>query len=258
MEGVESVKWQTAVETDVGIRKDRNEDSVMVKHAMSPLGEVLFAVICDGMGGLAKGELASASVIRAFEQWFHHEMPSDLAAGGIDAVGMAWSQLLIYMNGRISAYGRSIGANLGTTFSGILLTEEQYVIAHVGDSRIYHLSDDIVQLTEDQTLVAQEVRQGILTQEQARTDRRRNILLQCVGSSREVVPQVISGKTKQGVYLLCSDGFRNKLTDHEIWEGLHPDRVKDQKQMHHIARSLIETAKARKETDNITAAVLRL
>ena len=64
------MQFKVAADTDIGIKKQTNQDSVLVKHGKCGLGEVLLAVVCDGMGGLDRGELASASVIREFNGWF--------------------------------------------------------------------------------------------------------------------------------------------------------------------------------------------
>lgn len=72
------MKYIAIAETDVGIAKDTNQDSILIKHADSQVGELVLAVICDGMGGLAKGELASATVIREFSRWFDEELPFEL------------------------------------------------------------------------------------------------------------------------------------------------------------------------------------
>ena len=64
--------------SDVGIKKNTNQDSVLIKEAMTDYGEVLLAVVCDGMGGLAKGEVASAALIRAFSSWFEEKFPEIL------------------------------------------------------------------------------------------------------------------------------------------------------------------------------------
>ena len=72
------MKYTVVAETDVGIRKQVNQDSILVKHADSKMGEMILAVVCDGMGGLDKGELASATVIRKFAKWFEQELPLEL------------------------------------------------------------------------------------------------------------------------------------------------------------------------------------
>lgn len=70
--------FTVTADTDIGIAKETNQDSVLFKHGTYSGGEVLMAVICDGMGGLAKGELASATVIREFSEWYNKELPYEL------------------------------------------------------------------------------------------------------------------------------------------------------------------------------------
>ena len=68
-----------ALHTDVGIKKKTNQDSLCVKEASTPNGNILMALVCDGMGGLEKGEVASATIIKAFSKWFQEELPYDLS-----------------------------------------------------------------------------------------------------------------------------------------------------------------------------------
>jgi PPM family protein phosphatase len=174
------VRWKNlhylvTADTDIGIQKSTNQDSTCIKHARTSLGEIVMAVICDGMGGLAKGELASATVVRTFSDWFHKELPFELAAPDLQVIGGKWEMMLKDLNHRILEYGRANGCSLGTTFTGILMVQDQYVVVHVGDSRVYYLGSDLCQLTEDQTVVGREVRSGRMTEEQAKKDSRRNV-----------------------------------------------------------------------------------
>ena len=108
-------------DTDIGISKDTNQDSVLIKHAKADGEEILLAVICDGMGGLSKGELASATVIRAFAKWFDEELPYELDHVDLQVIGAKWSLLLKELNAKILEYSRENGIEgVGTTFSGIL------------------------------------------------------------------------------------------------------------------------------------------
>lgn len=207
------MRFVVIADTDIGIAKDTNQDSVCVKHAKSPVGEVLMAIVCDGMGGLAKGELASATVIREFCDWFDHELERELQFVDMKVIGAKWELMLKSLNSRILEYGKKDGFNLGTTFSGLLLIQNQYLIVHVGDSRVYHLDSWLTQMTEDQTVVERKIKEGLITREQAKTDAQKSVLLQCVGASRVVTPQIISGTIKEGAYLLCSDGFRHKISE---------------------------------------------
>ena len=252
------MRFSATADTDIGISKNTNQDSLLVKHAKTDIGEVLMAIVCDGMGGLSKGELASATVIRAFSDWFDNELPFELENTDMQIIGSKWSLMLKDLNVKISEYGDEIGSSLGTTFSGILFVEDKYVLVHVGDSRIYHIGSSLNQLTTDQTFVAREISRGNMTPEQAKTDKRRNLLLQCVGASKVVEPQIICGNTDKGAYMLCSDGFRHEITEAEIYESLNPVNLMNKEAMHSNVKYLIEQNKQRYERDNISVILVKV
>lgn len=252
------MRFIATADTDIGISKDTNQDSVLIKHARADGKEVLLAVVCDGMGGLSKGELASATVIRAFAQWFDEELPYELENVDLQVIGAKWSLLLKELNAQILEYSKENGIEgVGTTFSGILFIDDQYVIGHVGDTRVYHIGASLTQLTTDQTFVAREISRGTITLEQAKTDKRRNLLLQCIGASKVVEPQIICGKTEKGAYMLCSDGFRHEITEAEIYESLNPINLMNKDAMHNNAKYLIEQNKNREEKDNISVLLIK-
>jgi len=252
------MRFIATADTDIGISKDTNQDSVLIKHAKAEGKEVLLAVVCDGMGGLSKGELASATVIRAFAQWFDEELPYELENVDLQVIGAKWSLLLKELNAQILEYSKENSIEgVGTTFSGILFIDDQYVIGHVGDTRIYHIGASLTQLTTDQTFVAREISRGTMTLEQAKTDKRRNLLLQCIGASKVVEPQIICGKTEKGAYMLCSDGFRHEITEAEIYESLNPINLMNKDAMHNNAKYLIEQNKRREEKDNISVLLIK-
>lgn len=246
-------------DTDKGKVKQTNQDSVVFKHAVYDRGEVLMAIICDGMGGLSKGELASASVVKAFARWFENELPYELDNPDMNVIGANWSLLLKELNGKILEYSKNHGVDsIGTTFTGILFINNDYVIAHVGDTRVYHIDRNLRQLTTDQTFIAREISRGTLTAEQAKTDKRRNLLLQCIGASKNVEPEVLTGTVESGVYMLCSDGFRHEISEKEIFDNLKPSKLKNQKIMHANAKHLIEEVKNRGEVDNISVVLIKV
>lgn len=245
-------------DTDIGISKDTNQDSALIKHAKSDGKEILLAVICDGMGGLSKGELASATVVRAFAKWFDEELPYELNNVDLQVIGAKWSLLLKELNVQILEYSKENNIDgVGTTFSGILFIDDQYVIGHVGDTRVYHIGASLIQLTTDQTFVAREISRGTMTLEQSRTDKRRNLLLQCIGASKAVEPQLICGKAEKGAYMLCSDGFRHEISEAEIYESLNPINLMNKDAMHNNAKYLIEQVKKREEKDNISVLLIK-
>lgn len=252
------MRFIATVDTDIGVSKNTNQDSALIKHATVDGEEILLAVVCDGMGGLSKGELASATVIRAFAKWFDEELPYELENVDLQIVGAKWSLLLKELNAQILEYSKQNGIEgVGTTFSGILFIGDRYVIGHVGDTRIYHIGASLTQLTTDQTFVAREISRGTMTLEQAKADKRRNLLLQCVGASKVVEPQIICGTTEKGAYILCSDGFRHEITEAEIYESLNPINLMNKDAMHNNAKYLIEQNKSREEKDNITVLLIK-
>lgn len=255
------MKYNIALHTDIGIRKETNQDSCCIKEAVTEKGTVLMVIICDGMGGLAKGEVASAAIIKEFSAWFEDELPTALAeVHPVEEIKRRWDRMIKEQNQNIIAYGRSLKIQLGSTVTVLLiLPDNRYIIGHVGDSRAYEITDGSAKiLTEDQTVVAREVKQGKLTPEQAEKDPRRNVLLQCVGASRIVEPAYYYGTVRpQTCYMLCSDGFRHTITNEEIINALAPSRNGSEEQMHTHIVDLIELNKARRENDNITALLIK-
>lgn len=253
------MKFIGTVATDIGITKDTNQDSMCLKIASTQnYGQIAMAVVCDGMGGLEKGELASATVIRTFAEWFDKILPRRMNGYSWNALAEEWEKLVKVQNYKILEYGKKIGVNLGTTLSAMLVIDKKYMIIHVGDSRVYKINKHIEQLTEDQTFIAREIKRGTMTLEQAEKDSRRNMLLQCVGASKTVEPQIIYGDINPNeVYIICSDGFRHVITSDEILNCLAPSKLKDVGVIDKVLKDLIETVKIRKERDNISVALLK-
>ena len=88
------MKFMAIADSDIGIVKDTNQDSLLIKHADTQRGEVLLAIVCDGMGGLTKGEVASATVIKAFSDWFDTELEYELENPDMRVIGGKWSLML--------------------------------------------------------------------------------------------------------------------------------------------------------------------
>lgn len=253
------MNYIVSANTDIGLTKDTNQDSLSVKVINTDQGKLAFALLCDGMGGLAKGEVASASVIKAFDRWVAEELPF-LAAAPLDEeiLKNQWNNIIQEQNKTIQAYGGRLGVKLGTTVVLLLITEEKYFIMNVGDSRAYEISDNLYQLTKDQTFVAREVELGNMTPEQAEVDQRRSVLLQCVGASNTVCPDFFVGNSKtNATYMLCSDGFRHEVTPQEIFDKMQPDVLLDDATMNQNTIDLIELNKQRSERDNISVVLIR-
>jgi len=253
------VNFNISANTDIGIVKSTNQDSLSVKLINTPQGSMAFAIVCDGMGGLAKGEVASATVIRAFDQWVNNELPI-LCNTPIEdhVIKSQWERIVLEQNQIIKSYGARQGVRLGTTVVVMLVTNSRYYVMNVGDSRAYEIYEGLSQITNDQTFVAREVALGHMTEEQARVDERRNVLLQCVGASEDVYVDMFFGETKQNaVYMLCSDGFRHEITPDEIYQNLNPNVLTDENIMNSNSVGLIELNKQRSERDNISIALIK-
>ncbi len=253
------MNYIVAAKTDIGTTKNTNQDSFSVKVINTQKGRMVFAILCDGMGGLAKGEVASSTVIRAFDKWVNEDLPV-LCRTSIEdyVIRDQWCSIIENQNELIKTYGERQGIRLGTTAVVMLLTQDKYYILNVGDSRAYELSSGLRQITVDQTFVAREVALGNMTEEQAKFDERRNVLLQCVGASDKVYPEMFYGEAKKdAVYLLCSDGFRHEISGEEIFENLRPDLMTDENIMHERAEMMINVNKQRNERDNISVVLVR-
>lgn len=249
----------TAVHTDVGIKKSTNQDSVFVEIADTDCGEVMLAVVCDGMGGLKKGEVASAMLIRAFSRWFHQDFPKLLYSDfDSNQLRESWVWLIQDQNARIAQYGADNYVSLGTTVVAMLLIDNVYYVINVGDSRAYAIKDTMQQITIDQTVIQREIDMGRMTVEEAMRSPDRNVLLQCVGASIDVQPDFYIGEyTSDTVFMLCSDGFRHVIKPEEFYEKLNPTALRTQKDMQESAVYFTELNKSRNETDNISVLLIR-
>ena len=257
--------FAVAGRSSVGAHKSVNQDSWCALVAQTGVGDVALTVVCDGVGGLSSGELASSTVVRAFATWFETEFPSYAAASlshapRVDLAGVAeeWARLLAGLNARIAAWGREHDARLGTTFSGMLVCQGRYVIGQVGDCRIYRLRDgEATQLTVDQTLAARAVREGTMTKEEALHMPQGSVLLQSVGTQTELRPEFTYGDVSPGdLYLSCCDGFYRRLGDEGVREAFAAAGTRDEAALLTLVDRLIEQDIARGETDNLTAVCL--
>lgn len=246
--------------TDAGIVRENNEDCVMVQEFQTSIGSVVLAVLCDGMGGLSHGDVASSFVVRRFQEWGRTEL-SVLCQSGIQdgRIRKEWESLVDECNAAIRGYGTEHGIQLGTTLVAFLLTPYRFYILNIGDSRAYEITDQYAQqLTEDQSFVNREVKSGRITKEQAKTDARRNILLQCIGVKAEVIGDFYFGTPKpEATYILCSDGFYHEITTEEMVARLGSGQIMDCSEMDKRARYLFEMNKYRGEKDNMTVAMVR-
>jgi serine/threonine protein phosphatase PrpC len=251
-----SFQIESWVGSDLGQVRKKNEDNYLV-DALNGL-----FIVADGMGGGVDGERASRRAIETFSATLYNQR--DLLrkmAEGLDAkVREQISELLrkaiVAANQEILQIRKGMGSDvsMGTTISVMLIQGNHAAIAHIGDSRIYRVRyRDLAQLTEDHSLVAQQIRDGYLTPEQAKYSPFRNVILQAIGKGEKIDPQIEFFSLEIGdQFLLCSDGLHSYLTDDEIIT------VMAEPAGHRIVPRLIDCANARGGSDNITAIAIRL
>lgn len=241
--------------TDIGIKRRTNQDGLMLLKADTDFDQILLAVICDGMGGHQLGELASKTIIRKFEAWFKLEFPFLLYNGlNFELLRENWDRLIRECNQLLVSYGEQHRIELGSTLTAFLFTDNRYYAAHVGDSRGYEISSDqIIQLTEDHSLLADAIRKGHMTWQEAQRDKRKNILLECVGITKSIHIDFYTGEIKKNhAYILCTDGFWHKITRKELMHYLSGNQFKDNKMLRMHLNYLVEQVKQRRERDNIS------
>ena len=255
------MEYMIAAYTDVGTTKKTNQDSFCVRRAALPEGgELALAVVCDGMGGLSKGELASAEAVRAFGAWFDGTMAQlpSLCARGFDPVRRQWESLIQDVHSRLLAYSQREQLQLGTTLVAWLAVGGRYLAVNVGDSRLYEHGGQLRQLSRDHSLVAREISLGRITEEQALRHPQRNVLLQCLGAGTSVSPDFQEGRVSGGtLYLLCSDGFVHEVPRSELEQRLLPVRLDSKEAMTRALSDVVADCMARGEGDNITAVLIK-
>lgn len=243
--------------TDKGGTRPSNQDAFTVKVVQSIHGQAAFAVMCDGMGGLSRGEVASAKLVQAFEAWFQQDL-AELLEQGVprDTLEKQWIRLIHTSSQDLLQYGAQEGIRLGTTATALLVTEQRYYLLHVGDCRAYCVNNEqILQLTSDQTVAAEELRAGRITLDHFREDKRQHILLQCIGASDTVCPDFFCGECiDESMFLLCSDGFYHTLTESEL-RGLFRGQGQSS-WLNGYLHDLGQLCRQRGEQDNLSALVI--
>ena len=246
-----------AAQTEVGLKKSCNQDSVILKRAKFKGEEVCIGIICDGMGGLSCGELASKSIAEAFSDWFLYSYSKYESIWDESRMREDIRSIISSENEGLLHYGKEHGIYLGTTVTAFLLAGNRFFVWHVGDSRLYKISSSkIERLTNDHTVIAKEIAEGRLTEKEAKKDPRRNVLLQCIGATSDVNPDMFCGEVEKGdILLLCSDGFRHEISEKEILNMLLKC---DNSKFNEKLRELIDLNLKRKELDNISVALVKV
>lgn len=236
---------ELAFRTDRGQVRTQNEDAVLI------LGDALsgIALVADGMGGHAAGEVASQIVIEEFRRAFPSlpSTPVEIERWFRYHIDLANEHVLQFAK-------QSNLVMMGTTVAAVCWNGETVVIVHIGDSRVYALqANELKRLTEDHSYVNVLKQLGELTEEEMRIHPKRNVITRAIGSSEHVEPDIqVLAEPEFDVILICTDGLTTHMTDLEIQRVLQQDASAEQK-----AEQLIEEANQLGGSDNITVALVQ-
>lgn len=216
---------------------DRNQDSVVLQQVLTSRGRVLLAAVCDGMGGISCGEEASGYAAEQIREWFYTELFAMIRKNKrYWVIRRSLDRLVFHMQSRLKRYATQEGISLGTTMTVLVVWERTWLLWHLGDSRAYRMRGRrMEQLTADHAHD-----EGKLTK--------------CLGSFGWFVPQHRLGVLKPGEgILLCTDGFRRRVTAQELQEVMNPQEIVGEEQIGRRLKEIGETCMKRGERDNLSA-----
>jgi len=228
--------------TDVGRQRESNEDSV----ATESIGNIELIIVADGMGGHTAGEVASQLAIESITEMIRTALENDRT----DYESIL-EEAITAANEEIHAHSESDSSlsGMGTTAVVGLCIEDEAIIANVGDSRGYHIGNEIEQVTVDQSLVQELVEQGQISQEEAADHPQSNVISQSLGTTDDVDPDFYR-RPINGTVLLCSDGLTDEVSDENIAKIV--DETED---IEGTAKGLIHAANQNGGNDNISVAL---
>lgn len=231
--------------TDKGRRRESNQDSCRVNDDLG------LYIVADGMGGHSGGEIASQMAVQIAEDVASHAHFEKLHPR--EALGR------MYFEASQKIYDKAANENrelmgMGTTMVAALLRGKNLYIGNVGDSRCYLYQKSFLwQLTEDHSMINEQLRAGLITEDQSKKMSGKNVITRSVGYEREVVPDIIEKKLEPGeIYLLCSDGLTGMVSHDEIQHILSTEKPED------MARCCVEKALENGGDDNVTVMILQV
>jgi protein phosphatase len=240
-----------AAKTDLGRVRENNEDKFEFyvpedDARLASRGQVF--IVCDGMGGHAAGQIASELSVKTFIDVYYSHPAEDPEA--------AMTAAVVAANRFVNDVGRAVPARkgMGTTLSALVLLQEKAYVVQVGDSRIYRLRNgELLMLTHDHTWVDDAVRAGLISAAEAENHPYKHVLTRAIGGDADVKPDIFSDDILVGdVYLLCSDGLINHVSDDVIGEVLRTKAPAE------AAWNLVGQALQGGGSDNTTVQIVRI
>lgn len=244
--------------THTGLVRESNEDRIHLNE------EDRLFVVADGMGGHAAGEVASGIAVAAVNDFIIHtrrdrELTWPYAYDdSLSYDGNRLQTSIRLANNRIrdAVEEDSSYQGMGSTLVSLLATEERITIGSVGDSRVYrYRGEELLQLTSDHSWVNEQLEEGMITEQQAKSHPFRNVVTRALGSDSAVQVDILSDSIEEGdCYLLCSDGLTGMVEDNVIsglLAGLAEQGVEA------VCRKMVDAANVQGGKDNISVVLVR-
>ena len=242
--------------TDRGDVRTENQDSIVSLTAAVNGSPAAMFIVADGMGGLSYGAQVSQFIVSQFSRWWEHDFLQMMTAGkdSDEDIKELLEQEIWDINQSVLRFKEEAQCRTGSTLSVLLLYKEKYYIKNIGDSRVYLLRQGkLSRLTEDQSLVAQMVREGRMTEEEARYSKKKNVLTMCIGMFQIPQSYFTTGVIYAGdQFIVCSDGFYNPTEEGAVIQTLGRANASPQQK----ADELREQIQPGLATDNVSVIVV--
>jgi len=239
--------------TDPGQLKSENQDAVYAKQWIGLTETYNVIAVADGMGGHGYGDVASRIAVDLLDRWCSCAFQQS-ERWTCESLSTAMDEMFRSVHLAIAQQNRSDCEQSGTTFSVCVSICEEYIVKSVGDSRSYLISEeDISQMTEDDSWVADQVKCGKLSPAEAKTHPKQNLLTRCIGLGEFSLPHTAMGNFQLGqIICICSDGYYKHLEECEFLNMIHAWRDNNENPFNAGLPILFE----RGETDNISVALM--
>ena len=232
--------------TDEGLVRDHNEDYI------SWLIESGLVILADGMGGHNAGEVASELAVTSIRDALEEVLAPEIKDGCEMDFKEAVHEAVIFANDEINQHARTHPecSGMGTTIVMTLFHDNSVILASVGDSRIYRFrKGELKQVTTDHSLVQEMIDNGYMSEEEAQNSTNRNLITRALGIAEEVKVDVTQSEIeKDDIFLLCSDGLSDMITDEQIFSAL----VKTRTDLKRASEELVKLAKDHGGHDNVS------
>lgn len=232
---------------DKGIVRNSNQDAFIAGQLAE---NITFAIVCDGMGGANAGNIASEIAVKTVSEYLYNSFRDNMTLNDFERTlknAISSANLLIFNK----AVKDEALKGMGTTIVAAIVKDNDAIIAHVGDSRIYLLNDEIKQLTKDHSIVQTLIENGEISPDDAKHHPRKNVITRALGVEAEVVADFdeLTLNTNDTL-LLCTDGLTNYVPEANIYE------IFKQNDLSLVSETLVSKANENGGGDNITVVTL--